>query len=71
MASIEDQARAFRWYDDKQLVKTIKGAQFRGHVVGHYVNYAMDHIGVVVLCDVDGMRGCVHVYPITQLEAIT
>lgn len=50
-----------------QLVKTTKGAQFWGRVIGTHDMFG-DKPGAVVEAIAEGFQGTRHVYPIAQLE---
>lgn len=65
-----DQETVERLFEGEAYVQTIKGAKFRGVVVGWYYNPVMKHYGVVVAAINSSFAGSVHVYPVTQVQEI-
>jgi hypothetical protein len=69
---LADQAyKSDLWVRNLQQVRTKRGADFVGTAIARYYNPVMQHWGVVVMATWEGFKGCVHVYPVMQLEEIT
>lgn len=56
--------------DIGDIVKTKKGANFSGRVIGLYEDYETGVPGAVVQADREAYRGTKHVYPLAQLEIV-
>lgn len=65
-----DKETAERLTHNEAYVQTIKGAKFRGSVIGWYYNPVMKHYGVVVMATNSSFAGTVHVYPLAQVEEL-
>lgn len=65
-----DQETVERLCENEAYVQTIKGARFRGIVVGWYYNPVMKHYGVIVVATNSSFAGSAHVYPVSQLEEV-